>query len=77
MRGAAILRGAEKGGGAVDERDPSTEQRRRVDALMKHLFAGRANRWAAERQQRIEQLARREEEVEVKKLRRKLDEFRG
>jgi hypothetical protein len=61
----------------MDERDPGQEQRRRVDALMKHLFAGQANRWAAQRQQRIERLARREEDVAVDKLRQDLEEFRG
>jgi hypothetical protein len=61
----------------MEERDSGKEQRRRVDALMKHLFAGQANRWAAERQQRIERLARREEDVAVDRLRRELEEFRG
>ena len=61
----------------MDERDPSVEQRRRVDALMKHLFAGQANRWAAERQRRIERLARREEDVAVARLRRQIEDFGG
>ncbi len=61
----------------MDEQDPGQERRRRVDALMKHLLAGQANRWAAQRQQRIERLARREEDVAVDKLRRDLEEFRG
>ncbi len=61
----------------MDEPETGREQRRRVDALMKHLFAGQANRWAAERQQRIERLAREEEDVSAFRLRRELDEFRG
>ena len=65
----------------MEERDPGQEQgreqRRRVDALMKHLFAGQANRWAAKRQRRIEQLARQEEDIAASRLRRELDEFRG
>ena len=61
----------------MDEPETSRQQRRRVDTLVKHLFAGQANRWAAERQQRIERLARREEEVAVNRLRREIDEFRG
>ena len=62
----------------MEEPETSREQRRRVDALMNHLFAGQANRWAAERQQRIERLAREEEEdVAASRLRRELDEFRG
>ena len=61
----------------MEERDQGREQRRRVDALMKHLFAGQANRWAAERQQRIEKLARSEEDVAASRLRWELNEFRG
>ncbi|MDP9487104.1 MAG: hypothetical protein M3Q49_15185 [Actinomycetota bacterium] len=61
----------------MDEPETSREQRRRVDALMNHLFAGQANRWAAERQQRIERLALEEEDVAASRLRRELDEFRS